>query len=105
MVVINTYEIKPLRRRANYRNAADMLAEILTVVLGGVRTRRGIERAANLSFSQLKEYLESSLEIGMIIREEEEKEGKQSIYRITPKGLNFLRLYEEQCKMMQFYER
>ena len=104
MVVINACEIKPLRRRTNYRNAADMLAEILTVVLEGVRTRRGIERAANLSFSQLKEYLESSLEIGMIIKEEE-KEGNQSIYRITQKGLNFLRLYGEQCKMLQFYER
>ena len=102
MVVINTFEIKALRRGTNYRNAADILAEILTVVLGGVRTRRGIERAANLSFSQLKEYLESSLEAGMITREEE---GKQSIYRITQKGLNFLRLYQEQCKMMQFYER
>jgi predicted transcriptional regulator len=101
MVVINTCEIKALRRRTSYRNAADLLAEILTVVLGGVRTRRDIEKAANLSFSQLKEYLVSSIEIGMITREEE---GKQSIYKITQKGVNFLRLYQEQCKMMQFYE-
>ena len=102
MVVINACEIKALRRRTIYRNAADLLAEILTVVLGGVRTRRGIEKAANLSFPQLKEYLVSSLEIGMLTTEEE---GKESIYRITQKGINFLRLYQEQCKMMQFFER
>lgn len=96
------YEIEALRRRTNYRNTIDILADILTVVLGGVRTQRAIEKAACLSFLQSKEYLGSSLEIGMITREEEQ-EGKKSIYRVTQKGIIFLRLYREQCKMMQWF--
>jgi predicted transcriptional regulator len=97
------YETETLRRRTNYRNTLDILADILAVVLGGVRTQRGIEKAACLSFSQLKEYLDSLLEIGMITRE---GESKQSIYRITRKGINLLRLYQKQRKMMmQSYER
>jgi len=66
------------------------MAEILEITKdGSLKTQ--VMYKANLSFAQLKEYLSLLLKIELLGTIA--KDGK-TIYRITPKGLQYLKSYE-----------
>jgi predicted transcriptional regulator len=87
------YYAETIQQQTKYRRTADILAVILKVVI-----QRGIERGAQSSFSRLKRYLLLSLECGLVTREPH----KESIYRITQKGLRFLQTLEQMNEMIQY---
>ncbi len=72
-----------------YRSRTDIAALILEAADGGAAKTKIMYRAF-LSYAQLKEYLAMLLENGLI----EYREGEQ-IFRITEKGMRFLRLYNQ----------
>lgn len=92
------YYAETIQQQTKYRRTADILAAILKVVIKGEETKRGIERGAQLSFSQLKRYLLLSLECGLVTREPHE----ESIYRIPQKGIRFLQTLEQMNEMIQY---
>jgi hypothetical protein len=70
MHVMNMYYAETIQQQMKYRRTSDMLAVILKVVIRGEETKRGIERGAQMSYSQLKRYLLLSLESGSVIRDQ-----------------------------------
>lgn len=72
-----------------YRSRTEIAATILDSVRGGT-TKTKIMYKAYLSYTQIKEYLKFLQEKGLM----EYEEGSQ-VFRITDKGLQFLRAYEE----------
>ncbi len=86
-----------------YRNAADagqvrrspmeMVCDILKVVSVGPTKPTHILYKANMSWKVLSSYLDYLTSSGMLTKEEQEG-GKRSIYTLTGKGINILRLYD-----------
>ncbi len=72
-----------------YRSRTEISATILETVRCGT-TKTKIMYKAYLSYTQMKEYLRFLQDKGLM----EYEEGAQ-IYRITEKGIQFLRAYEE----------
>ena len=72
-----------------YRSRTEIAATILESVRGGT-TKTKIMYKAYLSYTQIKEYLKFLIDKGLM-----EYEPGSSIYRITNKGIQFLRAYEE----------
>lgn len=54
--------------------------------------------ALNLSLLQVKQYLLLLLNTDLLTKDQE----KESIYKITQKGIRFLHLYEQLNKMIQY---
>ena len=72
-----------------YRSRTEIAATILESVRSGT-TKTKIMYKAYLSYTQIKEYLKFLQDKGLM----EYEEGSQ-VYRITDKGIQFLRAYEE----------
>src|SRR5487761_1498673 len=72
-----------------YRSRIDIVAMILQSAMRGA-TKTKLMYGAYLSYAQLKEYLTFVQERDLLTYEE----GLQ-VYRLTPRGLHFLNVYEE----------
>ena len=72
-----------------YRSLTEIIATMLESVRSG-STKTKIMYKAYLSYNQLKEYLQFLQESNLI-----KYESGSQIYRITDKGFQFLRAYEE----------
>lgn len=72
-----------------YRSRTEIVATILESIRAG-STKTKIMYRAYLSYSQMKEYLQFLLKSNLM-----EYESGSQIYRITDKGIQFLRAYEE----------
>ncbi len=72
-----------------YRSRMEIIAVILQSAMKGA-TKTKLMYGAYLSYAQLKEYLAFVQERDLVTYEE----GLQ-LYRLTPKGLHFLNVYEE----------
>ncbi|MEM0008059.1 MAG: winged helix-turn-helix domain-containing protein [Candidatus Bathyarchaeia archaeon] len=85
---MNVWGANPSQKR---RDKLYIIAEILDIAKDGVLKTQIMYRA-NLSFTQLNDYLEFMLKVNLIDRiVEKDKE----IYKATSKGLDFLQRYRE----------
>jgi predicted transcriptional regulator len=85
---MNVWGSNPSQKR---RDKLYIIAEILDIAKDGVLKTQIMYRA-NLSFTQLNDYLEFMLKVNLIDRiVEKDKE----IYKATSKGLDFLQRYRE----------
>lgn len=73
-----------------YRSRTDIMTQILECVSDGGCTRTKIMFKAFLSYAQAKDYMKFLQEKGLV-----EYEEGTSLYRITDKGFDFLRKWEE----------
>ena len=79
------------------RDKLYIIAEILDIAKDGVLKTQIMYRA-NLSFTQLNDYLEFMLRVNLVERiVERDKE----IYKATPKGLDFLQRYRELTELFK----
>jgi predicted transcriptional regulator len=98
MVIMNIYDIETIQQQTKYRNTVDIMAVILSIVIRGEGTKRGIAHGANLSFSKVKQYLLLLLDTDLLTIEQE----IESIYKITQKAIHFLHLYEHLNEMIKY---
>lgn len=77
-----------------YRNRLQIVADILSVVQGGVKKTQ-IMYQANLSFKLSNRYLTEILDAGLV-----DFDGV-SLYVLTPKGEEFLRRYEQYSRRLK----
>ena len=82
------------RRR---RDRLQIIAEILETARGGA-LKTPIMYKANLSFTQLNEYLSYLLQTGLL---ENVTKDKETIYRATDKGLEYLQGYTKIRGLLQ----
>jgi len=73
------------------RDKLYIIAEILEIATEGTLKTQIMYRA-NLSFTQLKDYLKFMLEINLL---EKVMRNEKGMYRTTEKGVNFLHRYRE----------
>ncbi len=73
------------------RDRLHIMAEVLGVTIDGA-LKTQIMYKANLSFAQLNEYLSLLLRLGLLKRNKEEQ---KTLYKTTPKGIEYLKSYEE----------
>ena len=73
-----------------YRSRADIIALILQSSMNGGATKTRLMYRAFLSYTQIQEYLQLLISKGLIMHEE----GTQ-LYKLTEKGLHFIRSYEQ----------
>lgn len=71
------------------RGRVTIIAKILRIAKEGT-PKTQIMYGANLSFSQLKEYLSFLLEVKLV---KTHTEDRRTLYKITPKGLKYLRSF------------
>ena len=91
-----------LNAKAHRRDQLCIIANIIYITMHGqglLKTQ--IMYRANLSFWQLNEYLPFLLEAGLITQTN--FEGRE-VYRVTAKGLGFLRRHRELKKMLATHE-
>ena len=77
-----------------YRSRTDIVSQILEAANGGA-TKTKIMYKAYLSYAQLKEYLSTLLESGLL----EYQEGNQ-VFRTTAKGMEFIKTYSKIGEMI-----
>jgi len=87
-VEMNVWGSNPSQKR---RDKLYIIAEILDIAKDGVLKTQIMYRA-NLSFTQLNDYLEFMLKVNLI---DKIVERDKEIYKATPKGLDFLQRYRE----------
>lgn len=85
---MNVWGSNPTQKR---RDKLYIIAEILDIAKDGVLKTQVMYRA-NLSFTQLNEYLQFMLKINLI---EKIDQNDKEIYKATQKGLDFLQRYRE----------
>jgi predicted transcriptional regulator len=85
---MNSWGSNPSRKR---RDKLYIIAEILEIAKEGVLKTQIMYRA-NLSFTQLKDYLGFMLETSLL---EKNKQDNKDIYKATEKGLDFLQRYRQ----------
>jgi predicted transcriptional regulator len=91
---MNVWGSNPSQKR---RDKLYIIAEILDIAKDGVLKTQIMYRA-NLSFTQLNDYLEFMLRVNLVERiVERDKE----IYKATPKGLDFLQRYRELTELLK----
>ena len=73
-----------------YRSRTDIVGLILEAANGGGATKTKIMYKAFLSFAQLREYLTTLQDNGLV-----EYEGGMQTYRTTEKGMRLLDIYEK----------
>jgi predicted transcriptional regulator len=78
----------PLNRK--YRDHLEIIALLLEAAKDNRATMFSIMKHANTNYKQLKKYLHSLIEIGFVEMDTREN---QCLYRISEKGLSFLRQY------------
>ncbi|HXX87360.1 MAG TPA: winged helix-turn-helix domain-containing protein [Candidatus Acidoferrum sp.] len=76
---------------AKRRDKLYIVAEILEIAREGTLKTQVMYRA-NLSFTQLNEYLDFMLKISLL---EKDHSHEREVYRATDKGLDFLQRYRE----------
>ena len=79
-----------------YRSRTEIVCNILDATNGGGATKTKIMYKAFLSFAQLKEYLSVLIENNLI----EYNDGNQT-YKITEKGINYIKTYHEIGELLQ----
>lgn len=72
-----------------YRSRMEIMEMFLRSAMKGA-TKTKLMYGAYLSYAQLKDYLAFALERGLMTYEKD-----FDLYRLTPKGLHFLNVYEE----------
>jgi len=77
-----------------YRSRTDIIAMILQAAINGA-TKTRIMYGAYLSYAQVKEYLSFLMEKDLIRYEE-----GSAIYKLTQKGVQLLRVYEDISDMI-----
>ena len=77
-----------------YRSRTDIIAMILQAAINGA-TKTRIMYGAYLSYAQVKEYLSFLIEKDLIRYEE-----GSAIYKLTQKGVQLLRVYEDISDMI-----
>lgn len=77
-----------------YRSRTEILAQVLEAASGGA-TKTKIMYRAFLSYLQLKEYLQSLVENGLI-----EYSKTEQVYRTTSKGHKFLKIYNHMGELI-----
>jgi len=81
------------------RDKLYVISEILEIAKDGTLKTQIMYRA-NLSFSQLNDYLKFMLKINFL---KKIVENDKEIYRVTEKGLNFLQRYREITELLRYY--
>jgi len=76
-----------------HRGRLDIVADILNASFGGARKTHLMYRC-NLSFKQLKYYLEFLLRIGLLHFADNSKRSNPSFFAVTDKGREFLEAYK-----------
>lgn len=90
---MNPWGSKPSKRR----DKLQIMAEMLEIAQEGALKTQIMYRA-NLSFTQLNNYLEFMLEIDLL---EKVKHNNKDIYESTEKGLDFLQRYRQIAELLK----
>ena len=91
---MNVWGPSPQQKR---RDKLYIIAEILEIAKEGVLKTQIMYRA-NLSFTQLNDYLKFMEKVSLIDRK---VEGGKEVYKATPKGLEFLQRYQEITELLK----
>ena len=83
------------------RSRLDVIAAILKVISGREASKTRIMYGAYVSYAQIREYMPTMLEIGLLKASNEQ----QSLYRIKERGLRFLELYDGLNEMIPIDKR
>jgi predicted transcriptional regulator len=83
------------------RSRLDVIAAILRVVSGREASKTRIMYGAYVSYAQIREYMPTMLEIGLLRASNEQ----QSLYRIKERGMRFLELYDGLNEMIPIDKR
>ena len=83
--------------KSKRRDAFGIMAQILEITKEGTLKTQIMYRA-NLSFTQLNEYLHFMVINKLITRKA--KEGRE-VYAITPKGFNFLQMHSDLIQLLK----
>ena len=83
------------------RSRLDVIAAILRVVSGREASKTRIMYGAYVSYAQIREYMPTMLEIGLLKASNEQ----QSLYRIKERGVRFLELYDGLNEMIPIDKR
>ncbi len=94
---MNPWGSNPTSKR---RDKLYIVAEILEIAKGGTLKTQVMYRA-NLSFTQLNDYLEFMLKIGLL---EKVEVNTKDVYKATEKGLDFLQRYHEINELLRTEE-
>jgi predicted transcriptional regulator len=84
--------LRPKRRDRLY-----IIAEILEIAKEGT-LKTQIMYGANLSFTQLNDYLEFTLKINLL---EKTRRNEKKVYKTTEKGMDFLQRYREITQLLK----
>lgn len=79
-----------------YRSRTDIVAQVLNAANGGT-TKTKIMYSAYMSYAQLKDYLSTLVQSGLL-------EVRDTEYRTTPKGFEFLHSYNQISGMLEKIE-
>jgi len=91
---MNQWGLNPVAKR---RDKLYIISEILEIAKDGTLKTQIMYRA-NLSFTQLNDYLKFMLRINLL---EKVVENDKEIYKATGKGLNFLQRYREITELLK----
>lgn len=91
---MNQWGLNPVAKR---RDKLYIISEILEIAKDGTLKTQIMYRA-NLSFTQLNDYLKFMLRINLL---EKIVENDKEIYKATEKGLNFLQRYREITELLK----
>jgi len=91
---MNPWDSNPSRKR---RDKLYIISEILEIAKDGVLKTQIMYRA-NLSFTQLNDYLGFMLEIHLL---EKIRQNDKDIYRSTEKGIDFLERYHRIAELLR----
>ena len=83
------------------RSRLDVIAAILRVVNGREASKTRIMYGAYVSYAQIREYMPTMLEMGLLTISNEQ----QSLYKIRERGLRFLELYDGLNEMIPIDKR
>jgi len=83
---------KPAKTKPGRRDKLYIMASVLETCVSGAKKTK-IMYTANLSFSQLTNYIAITLEHDLLAKQIDDK--GRAILRATPKGLDFLQKYDE----------
>lgn len=94
--MMNNQEIATTQRYTRNRSKLDIIAAILGVVNTRDASKTRIMYGAYLSYEQIREYMPTLLESGLLTTIND----GQSLYRIRERGLRFLELYGKLNEMI-----
>lgn len=98
---MNNQEIATTQRYTRNRSKLDIIAAILRVVNTREASKTRIMYGAYLSYEQIREYMPTLLESGLLTT----TNNGQSLYKIRERGLRFLDLYGKLNEMIEKKKR